>query len=617
MSARSANRLWLASIAVAGDLALTATLVFSVAAMFLIGVVLYPPLFWWGVAGIAFFVWLARPGARFEARELAEPPAQLQQEIDALRAKLRVPGRMRVYLDDSFNAGAMQTRGFFGLFGTRCGLVLGVPLLTALSREQVLGIIAHEFGHFSRKHGILGQWLYRARVGWLQYAKAVSDSDSVLDRAAAWYARQFVPYFSALTFAESRRCEYEADSDAVSAAGGAAFAQALTRTAVLGKYWQGELSAQVGAWQLELPQPPGDFLERFATAVRQIEDARLRSWLDERLREPSSAIDTHPSLSERLRAVDQPAALVAPADTAGEALLGAAWPKAVGEFNQSWLKEHAPGWLAQHLWRKHIAEPLLRADTVTVRSWAPERQLARALAVRRQDPRLGLRALRELHQTAAEPRVRFAYAAALLAEGDESGVELMESLAREQPAFRAEAFGRVVAHFERKGDHPRAERWSAWMVRARESLDQAIATFVARAEGGQAAPSTLAAPERAVIAEAARRDACVAGAWLLGGPARLRYAADREPIEIEAHLLALAIDPQEAGRLGQDEERIAERYRRLARMVLPPDEACVARSFFTTEGRPEVYKPNSEFSLYATDEARLPSAEGFTKCDWQ
>jgi len=610
--------MWLAAIAVAGDLALTATLVFPVAATILIGVVLYPPLFWWGMAGIAFFVWLARPSARFEGRELAEPAPQLQHEIDTLKTRLRVPGRMRVYLDDSFNAGAMQTRGFLGLLGTRCGLVLGVPLLAVLSREQVLAIIAHEFGHFSRNHGVLGQWLYRARVGWLEYAKLVSDSDSVLDRAAAWYARQFVPFFSELTFAESRRCEYEADYDAASAAGGAAFAQALARTAVIGKYWEDELPRQLTAWQLELPQPPGDFLERFAAAVKRLDLAQLQSWLDQRMREPSSAVDTHPSLSERLRAVNQPAALVAPRDIAGDALLGAAWPKLADEFNQGWAREHAPGWLAQHLWLKHIADPLLGADRTVVQNWTPERRLGRALAMRRRDAREGLRALRELHEAAGQhPRIRFAYAAALLAEADESGIALMESLAREHPAFRTEAFKRGVAFFERKGDHARAERWSAWLARAREGLDHAISAFVTRAENGQAAPSMLAEPERAVIAEAARRDACVAGGWLLGGSARLRYAPDRDPITIAAHLIALAIDPQQAARLGQDEDGIAERYVRLARMVLPPDEPCVARTFFTTEGRPEVYKPNSDLSLYATDEARLPSAEGFTKCDWQ
>ena len=615
---RSVHRLWLATIAVAGDVALTATLVFPVAATILIGVALFPQLFWAGVAGIIFFAWLWRPGYRFQGRELTEQAPQLYRDLDALKTKLRVPGRMRVYLDESFNAAAMQTRGFLGIFGMRCGLVLGVPLLATLSREQLLAIVAHEFGHFSRRHGLLGQWLYRARVGWIEYVKQVGDSDSILDRAAASYARKFVPFFSALTFAESRQCEYEADADAVSAAGGQAFAEALTRTEVIGRYWDSELPRQVTAWQLQAPEPPADFLERFARGIGQCAPHDLESWLDERMRAPSSALDTHPSLAERLHAARQRPALIAPADIAGERLLGPAWPKVVEEFNQKWVGRHAPDWLAQHLRLKHLVQPLLEAEAASAKSWPHDLRLARALALRRMDPAAGLRELRELHQGApAHGRIRFAYAAALLAESEESGVKLMEDLAREDPAFRVEAFQRVLAYFERKGDPAQSERWSAWLARANQNLDAASTDFVTQAERGEAGPSSLAARERAVIAEASRLDPCVAGAWMLGGSAQLRYAAEREPIAVVVHLLALAIDPQQAGRLGEDEQSIAERYAKLLRMVASPEQAGLVRTFFSTEGRPAIYQPNSELSLFATDDARLPPAEGFGKNDWR
>jgi len=43
----------------------------------------------------------------------------------------------------------------------------------------------------------------------------------------------------------------------------------------------------------------------------------------------------------------------------------------------------------------------------------------------------------------------------------------------------------------------------------------------------------------------------------------------------------------------------------------------VVRTYFTTEGRPELYAPNSEFALFATDQSRLTASVGFEKCDWQ
>src|SRR6185295_19361664 len=173
-----------------------------------------PMLIWLGVAAIAFFIWVFRPTFSLPDRELKEPVPKLHAELGALKKKLRVPGHMKIYLDDRLNAAAMQTRGYFGVVGTRSGLILGVPLLLALSREQVLAVVAHEFGHFSRRHGLLGQWLYRARAGWIEYTKQVQQSDSVLDVAAAALAEEFLPYFSARSFVESRQCEYEADADA-------------------------------------------------------------------------------------------------------------------------------------------------------------------------------------------------------------------------------------------------------------------------------------------------------------------------------------------------------------------------------------------------------------------
>jgi len=51
-------------------------------------------------------------------------------------------------------------------------------------------------------------------------------------------------------------------------------------------------------------------------------------------------------------------------------------------------------------------------------------------------------------------------------------------------------------------------------------------------------------------------------------------------------------------------------------MVIPPEQAIVVRVFFTSEGRPAIYKPNCDFSLYPTADARLLASEAFSKCDW-
>jgi len=340
-----AYRRRLAVLAVAGNIALTAIqVILPLAALVLFGVLnalvllgglpAIPVLFYWvGAAALIFLVWLVRPTVRWDGRELtAQQAPDLHEAIIELRRRLQVPGRMHVFLDDSFNAGAAESRGFLGLFGTRFALTLGVPLLAALSGDQVLAVIAHELGHFSRRHGRLGHWLYRARIGWIDYAQRVEESDSPFERAAAWYSRRFVPFFSIRCFVHSRQCEYEADADAALAVGCERVAETLTRMAVIARLWGDLFPRQVVRWQIETAQPPADYYDRFTAAAAAWPLSEQQAQLTEALRVPAGWIDTHPSLAERLASLGQKAALVAVAENAGAALLGERWPSILGEF---------------------------------------------------------------------------------------------------------------------------------------------------------------------------------------------------------------------------------------------------------------------------------------------
>jgi len=587
-------RLRLALIAVGGDFALMGTQLLPVAVPLAIGafwmnVVLF---YWLSAAAIVVFAWLLRPGFRFSGRELlAEEAPALFRELAALKVKLQVPGRMQVYLDDSFNASAAETRGLFGLFGTRSALTLGMPFLVALDRRQVLAIIAHEFGHFSRRHGRLGNWLYRARVGWMLYADQVNESDSTFDQAAAWYARHFVPYFSARSFVHSRQCEYEADSDAALVSGGATVAAALTRVMVLARLWTEHLPLRMANWQLQAPEPPADFYERFAGLCRECSTTELEAWLDKELATPSGWLDTHPSLSERLASLKEKPHLAAAEDCAGERLLGERWPKIAAEFNDKWAKDARPDWMLEHLRLRHIAHPLLSADPAAVKSWGDEQKLARARALRFTDPAAGLAALRELHEgNRAHKAITFAYAAALLKEDDANGVTIMETLAREDPTFRVQAFARVLAYFERRGDTRQIERWSAWWKRAAGNLTESISSFLTKAEAGETRASSLPDGVRAVVADAVSLDPCIAGGRLREGSADLKFAHNRPATPIAVHLLVLSIDPAKAAREAQDEQAIAGRYQDMLQTLIPANQVAVVRTYFTTETLPPAFR---------------------------
>jgi hypothetical protein len=507
---------------------------------------------------------------------------------------------MSVFLDDSFNAGAAESRGFLGLFGMRFALTLGVPLLAALSRDLALAVIAHELGHFSRRHGRLGHWLYRARVGWIDYARQVEESDSPFDRAAAWYSSRFVPFFSIHCFVHSRQCEYEADADAALAVGGERVAEALTRIAVIARLSNEFFPRQVVRWQIETPQPPADYYERFAAAAQTWPLSEQQAQLAEALHVPAGWNDTHPSLAERLAALGQRAALVAVVENAGAALLGGRWSGILKEFSTRWLKEARPDWIIEYLCFKHIGRALLDAEEETASSWNDDKRLERANVLRRLDPAAGLAELQSLYsRKPPHPHVRLAYGAALLDKNDQSGVEILENLAKESSTLqnsmlRVSSCGHLLAYFARNGDSEQTERWSKLLGRAAERQAEAISAFFAEADAGHAAVTTLPADARTVLAEAINLDPCVTRGFLLEG--RVHKTA-RGGAAARIRALVLLLDPMNLDRSGQYDTDLATRYRRVLAAVIAPDEIPAARTYFTTEAVPGIYQPGSRYAL--------------------
>jgi len=601
-------RFRLALLAISGDLTLTIVEVVPWFAVVFFGVVIAnrPFFYWMGAVALVFLIWLLRPTFRIKGRELrkAEAP-ELFGELEILHRRLRAPGAMQVLLDEEFNASATETRGLFGVLGTRRVLTLGVPLLASLSREELIAVIAHEFGHFSRRHGRLGHWLYRARVGWMKYAEYVEESDSAFDRAAAWYAKRFVPYFSARSFVHSRQCEYEADADAALVVGSKVFSGALSRIAVIAKLWNEIFPRQLAQWQLDSLTPPGDFYERFAEAAKNSTLLKLQPWLDEAMAEQSSWSDTHPSLSARLGSLKEQPFLTSPHDNAGASILGETWLKVLAEFDAKWSKRMHVDWVLEHFRRRHITQELITGDEQTVKTWHTEKQLARARALRPIDPVKGLKELCSLYEwNPTDQRIAFACAAALLNENDSRGVGVMERLAKDNPAFRLPTYLRLLAYYGRKGNTEQIDRYSTRAKLAAQRQQEAFTSFLTSMENGRAAASSLPVNVRRVLADSINLDRCVAMAWLLEGSAQLPIAINQTSIPVLVHALVLTVDPKALDRAEEDESDIAERYERALTSLLPPDQIGGVRTYFITENIPAIFTPRSDYFLTSTEAIR-------------
>lgn len=592
-------------MAVAGDALLTLAQIVPIVLPMAFGILLYPHP-WFivlGIAAAAFFVWINRPQLRVTGRKLerAEAPS-LFAAVDEMRERLQVPGHLEIRLDDAFNASAGEGRGLFGVWGTRRVLVIGMPFLACLSRDDVLGIVAHELGHFSRRHGRLANWLYRAQMGWAHYAHVdAGRTTSPFERATQWYARRFAPRFLTLSLVHSRACEYEADRDAASLVGETQFAHALTRVTLIAEHGWTAFQCQLHRWKQSLAEPPADYHARLRDEIDRQIARHGDEWLVRALAVASGWHDTHPSLADRLAALGRSAHFAAVRRSAGEELLGADWARIVAEFDAKWRAEHLPSWRLEHLAHQTVWAPLFESDRGEQMASREER-LLRARALRLLEPAEGLAELSELHERFPDDAdCAFAYAAALLREGNDAGIDIMHGVARREPAYSEAAYARLHRHACASSDAEGEKRWGGRWQLAAEALGAAGEAAIDAVRAGKVQPPHARADVLRFLGEAAGSDPAIAQAWLVDAEVPV---TDGRALggEIRVHVLMLQLRTQQLHAANDTEDRLRERYQAALASMVPSRELVLGLSFLTTEPLPEFVQayPDVAASIQAT-----------------
>jgi Zn-dependent protease with chaperone function len=289
----------------------------------------------------ALWVVLEPPAGRILIRSDAPDLFKL---LDGLCQELQTPPIHRVLLTPEFNAALAQVPRL-GLFGWhRNYLVLGLPLMQVLSREQFTAVLAHELGHLSLGHARTSNWIYRMRQTWLRLEDALIHHGPPGSQVINWFYRWYVPYFFAFSFPLARANEFEADEAAARLTSSQAACQALTNVNVVGaflseRYWPGLYRAALDA----APQTAFAPYTKLGTAVLiGISEADRKAWMSAALKEVASVADTHPSLQERIYAMGGTPEVAVPAPgQAADLLLRPALPRLLTEFDQHWHKRLA------------------------------------------------------------------------------------------------------------------------------------------------------------------------------------------------------------------------------------------------------------------------------------
>lgn len=418
-----------------------------------LGIVLVP-LIWAVVRAMA--VRLEPPTGKEIFRD--EAP-QLFACIDEVRARACAPKAHKVLITDDFNAAVVQ-HPRLGIFGwPRNYLILGLPLMQALDLQEFRAVLGHEFGHLSGAHGKFGAWIYRLRAGWGRLTHALEQDDHWGRVLFVPFFKWYAPAFSALSFVQARRQEYEADQVAAAVSGQRTAGEALVRVHLQSrflnrKYWRSIL--QEADTKAEPDARPYAMLRTAFAEHRPEHEAR--GTLETALKRRTGSDDTHPSLSDRLRALGTTANVPGPIKvTAAEALLGPLAEQFASEFDTLWRQSVTAWWQGRHQYA--IAS---RTKLAALSSSTEELSIDDAFSRAELTEELGdeTSAREQLETLAAKAPdhapSQFALGRLRLASDDESGIELLNNAMRLDPGAEQAACALIVEYLQRHGRNEEA-----------------------------------------------------------------------------------------------------------------------------------------------------------------
>lgn len=551
-------------------------------------------------------LWIRLPPP--DGREVSRAEAPLLHAcVDQLQSRLRSAPFHRVLMISNCNAAVVQ-RPRLGVFGWQKNhLLLGLTLMEELSKDEFVAVLAHEFAHLSRQHNRSGQWIYRLRRSWEQVFEKLSRPRTSGEISLRPLIRRFVnwfwPRFNGHAFVLSRAQEYQADEAAAQVAGADNAATALIRVARCQRMLEQKVWPEI--WQLtgSAARPPDGVFLRIRENLSGLAGSGETKFLEQAFRATTTNADTHPCLSDRLRAIGwiskaEPAnsglSLSIPRPNAAEIFLGSALPAIRNDVEKLWRKEWEQRWQQQYDKAKVLQDRLgqmgqggvVRPEDIDV-LW----DKARVLMDLRQ-PESAAPLLRQI--LLSDPRhiaANFNLGSFLLNTGDAEGERFLENAICENGELLPKAMPVLHAYYQSTGQadrirelYVRMDRHDKAAAASREERSNVTAadTFI---------PHELSGPEIASLHEMLAADSDVIAAYL--GRKELKHFARQK-----LFLLCIRIRP--AWHRMPDGDREQKTINRLVKAVRLP-------------GRVLIFAPSGNFRAVARKLSKVPGARIFTR----
>lgn len=415
----------------------------------LIKIVWIPIAFGWVILRA---LWLKFDPPAGHALAPGEAPA-LVSEVERLRLAAGAPKLDAILISEDMNAGAASLPRALGLLGSRHYLVLGLPLMQALDRDQLAAVIAHEFGHFGGGHSRFAGWIYHVRLSWLRVLHALSVNQAMMTGVFLRFFRWYAPYFNAYSFVLARGNEYEADAIAARVVGPGPMAQALVRTDLASAYMQRDFWPGLQREIASAAQPPQALFSQMSQRLRSAhpdDGARL----SDALARKADYDDTHPTLAQRVAALGMQAAVVdAPKESAAEALLGPLLPELERRFSEQWHTQIASVWEEEHRKLDEGRKRLAALDVSGVHT--PAEKVEYAQLVEQLRPEVdALPLYRDAIEAAPEDAsAQFRLGSLLLGAGDAVGAQHLLRAIELEPDATVPACELLYEHYRKHDDH--------------------------------------------------------------------------------------------------------------------------------------------------------------------
>jgi len=218
---------------------------------------------------------------------------ELYRKVNWVAHLMRAPHIHRIYLNYEFNV-AVDTVNLFLPGLRRNVLMLGWPLLCAMSSKGLIGTLAHEFGHLSGRHPFGSALFWRVELFWQSLYLGVFSIP--LSLYAVWFLRHLARYQLPVRYAE----EESADRFVSNTFGEDYLLECMTKLEVCGALLNdGAFWAQTLETVEDLDAI--DRAERIRQALqRPTPDAESKRLLEKALKAIHPVTEEHPPFAERV-----------------------------------------------------------------------------------------------------------------------------------------------------------------------------------------------------------------------------------------------------------------------------------------------------------------------------